>query len=98
MKFAYDDPDMKRLASDASFNGEFAAEIVKAYRKRMQQVSSASDQRDLIAIRSLRFEKLKGDRSHQYSIRLNRQWRLIFEIENASDESVIHIVGIEDYH
>jgi proteic killer suppression protein len=41
-----------------------------------------------------RFEKLKGDRTGTYSIRINDQWGITFRIENnrALD------VTIEDYH
>lgn len=48
-------------------------------------------------MRSLRFEELKGKRKGEYSIRLNKQWRLIFEIETKVEE-LIAIKGIEDYH
>ena len=49
---------------------------------------------DLQEIRGNRFEKLKGDRKGQYSIRINDQYRICFrwENENASD------VEIADYH
>ena len=47
---------------------------------------------------SLGFEKLKGARAHQRSIRLNDQWRLILEIEGKGDSKAIVIVSIEDYH
>lgn len=41
-----------------------------------------------------RLEKLSGDRSGQYSIRINNQWRLCFSFENG------HAYGVEivDYH
>ena len=39
-------------------------------------------------------ERLKGDRSGEYSIRINRQWRLCFRFENGSAQDV----SIEDYH
>jgi proteic killer suppression protein len=48
--------------------------------------------------KSLRFEKLQGDRAHQHSIRLNDQWRLIIEFDGTSPNKKIVIVGIEDYH
>ena len=49
-------------------------------------------------MRSLRFEKLKGDRSHQHSLRLNNQWRLIIEIQKADPKNIIVVLDIEDYH
>ena len=49
-------------------------------------------------MRSLRFEKLQPPRSHQFSMRLNDQWRLILEFEGKGASKVTVIVAIEDYH
>ncbi len=49
-------------------------------------------------MRSLRFERLKGKRAHQHSMRLNDQWRLILEISKGNPENMVFVVGIEDYH
>jgi toxin HigB-1 len=92
------DADLDRLETDPSFDGGFSEAIVKAFRKRMQGIRAASDERDFYALRSLNFEKLKGARSHQYSMRLNDQWRLILEMEGKGKDKVLVVVGIEDYH
>jgi len=31
-------------------------------------------------------------------MKLNDQWRLVFEIREHSPKNVIHVVAIEDYH
>lgn len=80
------------------FNGGYQAAVVKAYRKRLQQIRAAVNERDFYNFKSLRFEKLKGARRHQYSMRLNNQWRLILEFMGNSPHKVITIVCIEDYH
>ncbi len=41
-----------------------------------------------------RLEKLSGDRAGQYSIRINRQWRICFRWSEAGAEDV----EIVDYH
>ena len=41
-----------------------------------------------------RLEKLAGDRAGQYSIRINRQWRICFHWPEAGPEDV----EIVDYH
>jgi len=64
----------------------------------MQMIRAASDERTFYELKSLHFEKLKGDRSHQHSMRLNKQWRLILEFEGTSIARVACIVRIEDYH
>lgn len=94
----FKDKLLDQLESDANYDGGYQPSIVKAFRKRMQQIRSAIDERDFYKLKSLRFEKLKGDRKHQHSMRLNDQWRLILEIGGNAPNKVIMIVGIEDYH
>lgn len=49
------------------------------------------------AVKSLHYEKLKGNRKHQHSVRLTNQWRLIFEIQKVQNKYIL-IIDIEDYH
>lgn len=72
--------------------------ITKAFRLRMQTIRAATDERDFYSLKSLRYEKLKGHRDHQHSMRLNDQFRLIVEYEDVGTEKTIVIVAIEDYH
>ena len=64
-----------------------------AYRK-LIQLDEAEELRDLQGIPGNRLEKLSRDREGQYSIRINKQWRICFRWEegNAYD------VEITDYH
>lgn len=98
MEIEYRNPDLDRLETDTAFTAGFSQEIVRAFRKRIMAIRAAVDERDLSAIRGNNFEKLKGDRSHQYSMRLNKQWRLIIEIKKASPKNIILLIDIEDYH
>ena len=98
MNVTFDSKTLDRLEIDLEYNGGFDTAIVRAYRRRMQQTRSAEDERTLFALRSLNFEKLKGKRKHQHSMRLNDQWRLIVEIKKSQPKNTIHVVGIEDYH
>ncbi|MCQ3808868.1 MAG: type II toxin-antitoxin system RelE/ParE family toxin, partial [Acidimicrobiia bacterium] len=59
-------------------------DVTKAYRKKMGLIASASES-DLRSYRALHFEKLKGSRAGQHSIRLNDQWKLIFRIETDTE-------------
>lgn len=98
METEFDSDELDKLETDNNFTGGYAREIVKAFRKRMQAVRAAVDERDLYAVRGNRFEKLKGDRSHQHSLRLNDQMRLVVQIIPGSPKNKILIVAIEDYH
>lgn len=89
--------DLARLEADESFNAGFDQAIVRSYRKLMQIIRDAPDERVFYALKSLHYEKLKGKRKHQRSMRLNQQWRLILEVVE-NDGKVVVIVSIEDYH
>jgi proteic killer suppression protein len=89
---------LDRLEEDPNFDGGFPPSVVTAYRKRMQAIRAAADERAFYALKSLHFEKLKGKRDHQHSMRLNDQWRLILEFEGKASDKVAVVIDIEDYH
>ncbi len=98
MEVEFDDYTLDRLETDAQYTAGHSQEIVRAYRKRIQQIRAFRDERDFLTIRSLNFEKLKGNREGQHSIRLNLQWRLILQIRGDHPCKVIGIIEIVDYH
>jgi len=98
METEFADESLRRLESEPTFTGGFGPEIVKAFRKRMQMIRAARDERDFYAMKSLHFEKLKGDRQGQYSMRLNQQWRLILEFRKQGTSATVVIVSVVDYH
>jgi proteic killer suppression protein len=51
---------------------------------------------DLWAFPSLHAEKLSGDRKGQWSVRINKQWRICF-VWNA-EKIIVTAVEITDYH
>ncbi|MBA5604952.1 type II toxin-antitoxin system RelE/ParE family toxin [Duganella sp. FT3S] len=98
MEIDFKDHVYDRLETDPTFTGGFSQPIVTAYRKRLQLIRGAVDERAFYAMKSLHFEKLQGDRAGQYSMRLNDQWRLILELKKQSDGKSVLIISIEDYH
>lgn len=98
MDVQFADDKLDRLETDRAYTAGFSEAIVKAFRKRMQLIRSAVDERDLRAMKSLHFEKLAGSRQHQHSLRLNDQFRLVVELGKALGSKTITIVAIEDYH
>lgn len=64
--------------------------------KRLEILDAATSLDELRALPSNRLEALRGDRSGQYSIRINMQWRICFEWpQGAAGPSKVEIV---DYH
>ena len=69
-------------------------DIQRTARRKLLYLDDADDLQDLLAPPGNRLEKLKGDREGQYSIRINKQWRICFDwIGNKAAN-----VEIVDYH
>lgn len=98
MEVSFDDKALQRAYTDARATVGHGHAIDRAFRKVVGIIRSAVDERDLYALRGLAFERLKGNRSHQWSLRLNDQWRLIVEIRGQNPNKIIGIVSVEDYH
>ena len=100
------DQSLDWLETDASYAAGHGDAVVKGFRKAMQHIRAASDERTLYSRRGFRFEKLKGTRKDQYSMRINDQWRLIVELHERGEpkqgqpppEKTVHVVEIVDYH
>lgn len=69
-------------------------EIQDIERRKLRMLNNAQDVIDLRIPPANRLEKLKGDLEGYYSIRINNQWRIIFQwVHNDSYE-----VSIVDSH
>lgn len=62
--------------------------------RKLDILDAATDYRTLSTLPGNRFEKLKGNRLGQCSLRINNQWRICF-IWRAGDAYEVEIV---DYH
>ena len=94
----YENDDLEKLECNTTFDGGFERGAIKAFRKRIQLIRSAIDERDFYALKSLHFEKLKGNRAGSYSMRLNAQWRLIIKFRSEKTGKIVVVIDIEDYH
>jgi len=89
---------LKNKDARSVFQGEFVkgldGQIQQRAREKLKYLDSAADLRDLMFPPSNQLEALKGDREGQYSIRINKQWRLCFKWQDG-DAFDVEIV---DYH
>ena len=72
----------------------FPNELRRAARRKVLYLHDASALDDLRVPHGNRLEKLKGDRRGFYSIRINDQWRVVFEWKDGHAEKV----SVVDYH
>lgn len=69
-------------------------EIQDVARRKLRMINNSQDINDLKIPPANHLEKLKGELSEYYSIRINLQWRIIFIWENND----AYRVQIIDYH
>lgn len=69
-------------------------EIQNVGRRKLRMLNNSQDINDLRIPPSNRLEKLSGKLSQYHSIRINKQWRIIFIWENGMASQV----EILDYH
>ena len=98
MEVEFADDDLDQLETNPRATAGFQAAVVKGYRKAMQFIRNAADERDFYAMRGLRFEKLKGNRQGQFSLRCNDQYRLIIELHGKGERKKVRVIEIVDYH
>jgi len=85
--------DTERLANDER-TGAFSAGVVKAGRRKLALLDTATDLNDLRSPPGNRLEKLKGNRDGQHSIRINDQFRICFRWVDGG----AYDAEIVDYH
>ena len=92
---------MIRTFKDRRTERFFEGRLVRAFHgftdqatRRLTVLNNAASLRDMAALPSNRLETLSGDRTGQYSIRINRRWRICFRWEDNGP----HDVEIVDYH
>ena len=76
MEFEFRNDGLERLYYEGT-SGGLPEGVIKAFARVMANIEAAPDERTFRDIGGLRYEKLSGGRSHQRSMRLNRQYRLI---------------------
>jgi len=98
METEFGSDDLRVLDADSSTEGNYLPGVVKGFRKRMQIIRAANDIRDLYAMKGNKFEKLSGNRKGQYSLVLNKNWRLVVELIETAGNHKVKIIEIVDYH
>lgn len=92
MELKFKDKEAERL---------FIKEESKKYRafqeqayNRLSDLEAANEVDDLLFPTGNHLKKLKGKRKDEWSVRINRQWRICFKV----DGNIAYDIKIEDYH
>lgn len=78
----------------SEFSSKLPNEIQRVARRKLRMINNSQNINDLRIPPANKLEKLKGDLKGFYSVRINKQWRIIFKWIKQNAEQV----KIEDYH
>ena len=98
MRFRFSKRKLKVLYEEEKGANNYEQGVVDAFFEVMDIIKTARDEKDIRAFKSLRYEKLKGRRRHERSLRLTGKWRFIVEIRKDNKGKYLWIKDIEDYH
>jgi proteic killer suppression protein len=79
---------------DGKSQKKFSQAVSNVGKRKLDMLEASYDEADLRVPPSNRFEHLKGDLKGFCSIRINKQFRIIFRFENSN----AYDVYIDDYH
>ena len=97
MEIAFRDRTLALVETDRAAKTRLPDAVIHSLRDKLVVLRAASDERTLRNWKSLHYEKLARP-DDQRSIRLNKQWRLVFTIDTSDKPNRITILGVEDYH
>ena len=98
MEIGYADAALALIETNKAGATKLPIAVIRSARKKLVMLRAATDDRTLRNWKGLHYEKLKGDRDGQRSIRLNDKYRLVFALDNDADPKKVTILAIEDYH
>ena len=98
MDISFANARLRRLYATGKGARNLPPDAVDAFFEVMAALAAMPDERELYQLKSFHYEKLKGDRAGQHSVRLWQQWRLCFTIEQDEEGRYLSIVEITDYH
>jgi proteic killer suppression protein len=98
VKIDFLDKKLEALYTQGKGARRLDPEAYEAFLDVVAAVQASKNPQDLRALRSLHYEKLKGDRKGDRSLRLHKGQRLIVREQRDADGIYMEIVEIDDYH
>jgi toxin HigB-1 len=96
MKIEFSNSYLEKLYIGEPLKGKplYNVEIIIKFKKTILQLEELENTAQIKQFKSLNFEALKGNKKGLYSVRVNKQYRLEFKIENDKIK-LVEIILIE---
>jgi proteic killer suppression protein len=91
MDIEFGDKSLSLLETDSAAQTRLPISVINSLRQKLVVIRAAPDERTLRHWKSLHYEKMEGD---ERSIRINKQYRLIFTIDTKCKPNEITILRV----
>jgi proteic killer suppression protein len=98
MDIEFADPTLALIETNDAAKTGLPVSVINSFRDKFVVVRAAPDERVFRNWKSLHYEKLEGYKDNRRSIRLNKQWRVVFTINTECSPNKIRVLAVEDYH
>jgi proteic killer suppression protein len=98
MDVEFEDGRLALIETTRAAETKLPVAVIQSARRKLNVIRAAPDERTLRNWKSLHYEKLRGDRAEQRSIRLNDKWRMVFRLDETTNPPKIVVLAVEDYH
>jgi len=94
MDVEFRDKTLALIETDRAAEARLPISVVNSLRHKLHEIRQAPDERTLRNWKSLHYEKMEGD---ERSIRINKQYRLIFTIDTEAKPNKITVLRVWDH-
>ena len=98
MDVEFEDSRLALIETPRAAETRLPVAVIQSARQKLNVIRAAPDERTLRNWKSLHYEKLKGNRTDQRSVRLNAKWRLVLRLDDTCHPNKVTVISIEDYH
>lgn len=110
MEVTFKNKKLKKQFTDAKERQKAFGKLAKQIKLRMQQFDAAKTLQDIMLVPQAECHVLKGDRKEQFSVKISRNFRIVFIINqspvplqdngeiNLDAVTSIKIIEVVDYH
>jgi proteic killer suppression protein len=86
MKIRFADKKLEALYLEGKGAQNYPQQVVTAFTNTLATIQTLENETLFYRFKSWRVEKLSGKRAGEYSIRLNKQFRLVYTLEKIKEE------------
>jgi len=98
LRFIFKTHKLEQLFFEGKGRGRYPKGVTESFFDAMTVIMAMPDERGLYALTGYQPKKMKGKMKELHEIRLNRQYRLIYRIEEDGEGSYFLIIDLIDPH